>query len=394
MSIGQFFKVVVIVERKSIVFLINSIAGGGAERVMMRLIDCSREQLVGYDFHLVLLDIEEEAYAIPDWVTVHRLNSRKRTLSSIKGLWILLRKLRPRLVLSFLTRANIANVIVAKLLGHCCVISERANTSAHHAHGMVGRLSKLLIRQCYSRADAVIAVAAGIADDLVSNYDVRRDSVHVIANPVDAATIQRLAAEPSTITVPRPYIVGMGRFVRSKNFALLLDAFAGSKLDGFDLVVMGQGPLEKDLRDHASDIGLGARVHFPGFLANPFPVIAGAYAYVLPSNGEGFPNGLVEAMVTGVPVIATDCPSGPAEILDYRAEGQITKLHGGKHGLLVPMNDKAAMIDALNCVIQPGERDRLATAASTGAARYGLERAVARYWDVITHALTVQGARR
>jgi N-acetylgalactosamine-N,N'-diacetylbacillosaminyl-diphospho-undecaprenol 4-alpha-N-acetylgalactosaminyltransferase len=375
------------VAKTSVVFLINSIAGGGAERVMMRLIAYSRERLSEFDFHLVLLDIEEEAYAIPEWVTVHRLDSGKRTFSSVVGLWGLLRKLRPQLVLSFLTRANIANVIVAKLLGYRCVISERSNTSAHHAHGLVGKVSKVIIRQSYSRADAVIAVAAGIADDLIENFDVRSERAFVIANPVDAASIKALAAEAPAVTFDRPYIVGMGRFVRGKNFALLLEAFANSSLSEFDLVIMGQGPLDEELRSVADGLGLTGRVHFPGFLANPFPVIANAYAYVLPSNGEGFPNGLVEAMVTGIPVISTDCRSGPAEILDYRKEGLTTALHAGKHGLLVPPNDKSAMVEALNRVVMPGERERLAKAAAEGAARYGLEAAVARYWDVITSVL-------
>lgn len=373
--------------KTSVVFLINSIAGGGAERVMMRLVAYSRERLSEFDFHLVLLDIEEEAYAVPDWVTVHRLDSGKRTFSSVVGLWGLLRKLRPRLVLSFLTRANIANVVVAKSLGYGCVISERSNTSAHHAHGLVGKISKFIIRQSYSRADAVIAVAAGIADDLIENFGVRSERTFVIANPVDAAAIKSLAAEPPAATFERPYIVGMGRFVRGKNFALLLEAFAASSLTDFDLVIMGQGPLDEELRSVADSLGLTGRVHFPGFLSNPFPVIACAYAYVLPSNGEGFPNGLVEAMVTGIPVISTDCRSGPAEILDYRKEGLTTALHAGKHGLLVPPNDKAAMVEALNRVVQPGERERLATAAAAGAARYGLEAAVARYWDVIAGVL-------
>ncbi len=354
---------------------------------MMRLVAHSRDQLSEFDFHLVLLDVEEDAYAIPEWVTVHRLDSGKRTLPSIISLWGLLRKLRPQLVLSFLTRANIANVIVANVVGYRCVISERANTSAHHVHGLMSVLSKVLIRTCYARADAVIAVAGGIARDLVSNFGVQSERISVIANPVDAGAIKALAKQPPAIVFPRPYVVGMGRFVRSKNYSLLLEAFAASALKNFDLVIIGQGPLERELLDTAASLGLEGRVHFPGFLSNPFPTIAGAFAYVLPSNGEGFPNGLVEAMVTGVPVISTDCRSGPAEILDYRMEGQTTRLHVGKHGLLVPANDKGALVEALNHVMAPGERETLAAAAAAGAARYGLEVAVNRYWDVITKVL-------
>ena len=114
---------------------------------------------------------------------------------------------------------------------------------------------------------------------------------------------------------------------------------------------------------------------------------------MLPSNDEGFPNGLVEAMVTGIPVISTDCRSGPAEILDDRREGETKGLHLGKYGLLVPTEDKAALIDALHQVIKPGERTRLGKAAAEGGVRYGLEVAVARYWDVIGQTLGPRGNR-
>lgn len=93
--------------------------------------------------------------------------------------------------------------------------------------------------------------------------------------------------------------------------------------------------------------------------------------------------------MTGVPVISTDCRSGPAEILDYRMEGLTKALHVGKHGVLVPPNDVAAMVEALALVTEPGQREALAEAAAAGAARYGLEVAVARYWDVINHVVGI-----
>ncbi|MBE7731962.1 glycosyltransferase [Devosia faecipullorum] len=378
-------------KKPSIVFVINSIAGGGAERVMMRLVEYSRDRLDAFEFHLVLLDNEDDAYAIPAWVRVHRLDCDGKSMPSVFRLFSLLRRLRPCLIMSFLTRANIATVLAAKALGFRSVISERSNTSAHHEHGVAGLVSRLIIRRTYSRADAVIAVSTGIADDLVDNFGVERDRMHIIANPIDAKAIRTLAEEAPAHLPDGPYIVAMGRFVRGKNFALLLEAFAASRLVDFDLVILGQGPLEQELKALADDLGLAGRARFPGFQTNPFPLISNGFAYVLPSNDEGFPNGLVEAMVTGIPVISTDCRSGPAEILDDRAEGQTTGLHLGKYGLLVPTNDKAAMVEALNHLVLPGERERLGKAAAEGAARYGLEVAVARYWDVLGSVMAYGG---
>ena len=373
--------------RPTIVFLINSITGGGAERVMTRLIAYSADRRDRYDLHLVLLDVEDDAYPVPEWLTVHRLDSRKRLVPSVVNLVGVLRRLKPALVVSFLTRSNIANVMAAGLLGHGTVISERANTSSHHDHSVSGRVSRWLIRRTYSRAGAVIAVSGGIGTDLVENFGVDRARVEVIANPVDGAAVRAMGDRPVQAAYPAPYVVGMGRLVRTKNFALLIEAFAASSLIDHNLVIAGQGPLEQELRTLAQQKGVADRTHFAGFLENPFPVIRQADLYVLPSNGEGFPNGLVEAMVLGTPVISTDCRSGPSEILDDRPEMQTTSVHVARHGILVPVEDREAMTEALNLAAQPETRARLAGAAAAGAERYGLETAVARYWDAFERVL-------
>jgi glycosyltransferase involved in cell wall biosynthesis len=137
----------------------------------------------------------------------------------------------------------------------------------------------------------------------------------------------------------------------------------------------------------AAERGVAERVHFAGFLENPFPIIRAAAAYVLPSNAEGFPNGLVEAMVSGTPVISTDCRSGPSEILDGRPELLTHELHRARYGILVPANDRDAMVAALVLATAPGERERLSQMAIAGAARFGLGAAVEEYWATINGAL-------
>lgn len=368
--------------RQKMVFMINSLAGGGAERIMARLIAHSEEWAQRYDIHLVLLDEEPSAYDLPDWVTVHRLDTRWSVPRGLARGVALLRRLGPVACLSFLTRSNVINVVASRLSGCRPVISERVNASSHHPKTPAGNMVRLLTRLVYPRAERVICPSAGVAADLVAHFGVAQEKAMVIANPVDSNMVWRMSEEDVPTRTTRPYLVAVGRLVANKNFAMLLDAFALSSVD-FDLVILGEGPLRAMLEEQARGLGLEGRVHFAGFAENPFPVIRGAHAFVLPSNAEGFPNSLVEAMALGVPVISTNCRSGPSEILDDKTHLDIDRLYHARYGLLVPVDDAAAMADALRAMAEPETCAAYAIKAGEGAARYRLESTVEAYWSVL-----------
>lgn len=371
--------------RKKILFAINSLAGGGAERVMATLLRHSEDRRERYDMALALLDEEPAAYAPPAWMPVHRLKSGGSLVGSARRLRALVLRERPDLVLSFLTRANVSACLATAGTDIPFVISERVNTSAHLPRTLSGRVSRSLVRLAYPRARRVIAVSDGVAEDLSDNFGVAHENIQVLANPVDGDLIRARGAEPATLPVS-PYLVAMGRLVPNKNFALLIDAFAQSGLCG-QLVILGEGPERPALERQIAALGLDGRVLLPGFLENPFPVIAGADIYVLPSNAEGFPNGLVEAMALGLPVISTDCPSGPSEILAHRARGGLTGVAAAAHGLLVPCDDRAALAEALRRLEDPALRHRYGEAARVRAEDFSVAASVARYWEVIEAAL-------
>lgn len=350
---------------------------------MTTLLSHSRARLASYDFELVLLDDEPDAYALPDWLPVVRLRGGGGLGASLKLLNRHLRQRRPDVTLSFLTRANICNAAAMGLMRRRFIISERVHTSAHLGDGRAARVIKALVRFTYARAARVIAVSQGVGDHLVEAYGIQADRVVAIDNPFDLTRIARMAAEAPAWRPDAPYMLGVGRLAPNKNFALLIRAYAVALPDQH-LVIAGEGDERDALAALAAELGVADRVHLPGFTANPYALMAGADFYVLPSNAEGFPNGLVEAMAVGLPVLSTDCPSGPSEILG----GQATDgLLVARDGLLVPCDDVGAMAAGMGHMVDSTERARLGARAATRAVDFDVAAVTDRYWAIVDEAL-------
>ncbi len=322
-------------------------------------------------------------------VTLHQLDARFKLLPSLIQLRALVGRLSPDATLSFLTRANIANAWAMAGRARPWLISERVNTSAHLGSGIA---AKAMVRLVYPRAAHVIAVSEGVSDDLAVNFGVARARMSAIANPVDHDRIAELAAEPPAFAVRGPYIAAAGRLTPNKNFPLLLRAYAQAAPPA-RLVILGEGPEREALRALALSLGIADRVDMPGFVANPFAVLARAQLYAMPSNAEGFPNGLVEAMACGVPVVATNCASGPSEILAGRPRAAVSDAIDVDAGALVPTDDVAAFAAALGRVLAEPRRSACAAQARARSRAYGVEQAAANYWATIEAALAPPPAR-
>lgn len=374
-------------QRKRFLFIINSLAGGGAERVICTLLRASQGELRDSQISLLLLDREPAMYQAPHWVEVEQLDCRHSLLRSIWSVWRALRRAKPDLTVSFLTRSNVANIIAAALLGIPAVISERVNTSSHLGSGAGAAVARTLVKATYRKARRIIAVSQGVADDLHVSFGVRNDRMAVIANPIDLDAIRSQAQSGAPVPIEGPYAVTMGRLVPNKNFGMLIDAFARSGIAG-KLVILGDGPERGTLTRQIETLGLGGRVLMPGFSENPFPTLARAAFYVSPSNAEGFPNSLLEAMSVGLPVISTNCPSGPSEVLaDQRREQVGLGVTFAPHGILVAPNDPDAMAEALRAMADPARRQSYAERSPQRAADFGVARARDAYWAVIRAAL-------
>ena len=350
---------------------------------MTTLLSHSRARQAVFDFSLVLLDDEPDAYKIPEWLPVTRLGGNGGLLQSSLLLRRYLRREKPDMTLSFLTRANICNALVMSGMGRPFVISERVHTSAHLGDGGSARLAKTLVNIFYRRATRIVAVSGGVGDHLIERFGVRRDRMVVIHNPFDLERIDCLKQDEPSWSLDVPFILAMGRLVETKNFELLVRAYAAANISQA-LVIVGEGPDRGKLEGLVRELGLGGRVFLPGFVENPFALMRRAQFYVLPSNAEGFPNGLVEAMAVGLPVLATDCPSGPAEILEGKA---VNGLSNGRYGLLTPCGDIEAMAEGLRRLARPDEQERLARLARARAQDFSVASAVDAYWNVISETL-------
>ena len=330
------------------VFIINSLEGGGAERVMVKLLTIMQDYFVAKNIpvHLILLDDLPESQVCPEYVNKIVLNSQGSLVSGYQQLKPVLAELNPEFCFSFLTRSNFLNVTLAKRLHFKAIISERVNTTSHLSGGLKDSVSRLLVRLLYNKADSVVAVSEGVKADLTDNYAVSRDKISVLYNPYDIQQLQAQASENVQDLPVKPYIIGVGRLVKNKNFSLLLKAYAKAKIPE-NLVILGVGDEETTLKALAKELGIENKIQFLGFKANPYPYLSNAEYFVSTSNAEGFPNAIVEAMCLGKAVVATNCESGPAEILAEKFPYKVNGASEEKNGILCELNSVDGVTEAL-----------------------------------------------
>lgn len=196
------------------------------------------------------------------------------------------------------------------------------------------------IRRYFPQAEGIIAVSQGVADDFTAICPALRPRIQMLPNPTVRPEIFRLAQAPAPEAWfdHYPIILGLGRLTRQKDFPTLLQAFAAlpTKFRAWRLVILGEGKDREALLKMAADLGIGERLLLPGYVSNPYAYLARAKLFVLSSRWEGSPNALIEALSLGIPVVSSDCPSGPREILQ-----------GGKYGRLVRVGDVAGFSEAI-----------------------------------------------
>ncbi|MBI5049914.1 MAG: glycosyltransferase [Nitrospirae bacterium] len=285
----------------------------------------------------------------------------------------------PEVVVSFMWEANILNVL-SNLLSHRrkIILSERVaifeNIGALFGAGVKMNVAKTMIKVFYRFAAHIIAVSEGLKTELTM-LGLPENKIDVIYNPLDSSVIQSLAAE--AIESSSPYIVFVGRLTKQKNIPLLIHAFSIIKNEfDIDLMILGKGEEEKGLRDLAGSLNIGDRVIFKGFEINPYKYMRNAEVLVLPSDFEGFPNVLLEAMACGVSIVSTNCPYGPSEIIT-----------DGDNGLIVPVGDVHGMAVAIGRLLRDKcLRESFVSRGYEISRKYEVGEIVKRYEELIYNA--------
>ena len=349
--------------------------GGGAERMMVNLAEGLADR--GHAVDLLLgraegpyleqisgrvrvidLKVRRAADAIPTlarrprlWLGLAPLGFglfAQWALGAVPGLVAYLRRERPAALFSALNYSNIAAILAREIAGvpTRLVISERNTLSeiTRQEKRRKTRLLPYLVRRYYPLADRIAAVSSGVAADLAAHLGIPAERIDVTYNPVVDAQVAELAA----LSVAHPWLdesgpsaapvfLAAGKLKEQKGFDVLLEAFALVRRQRpARLILLGEGRQRENLEAQRSRLGLEQDVDLPGFATNPFSYMRRASVFVLSSRFEGLPGVLIQAIACGCPSVATDCPSGPREIL---LDGEL--------GPLVPVGDARALADAM-----------------------------------------------
>ncbi len=338
--------------KKNLAILINSFGSGGAERVVSILL----RELKEFNITLVLLE-RDIFYDTPKDVEVIYLSNSNINSSGVKKLLMLpifafkykkiLKDKNIKISLSFLTRSNYVNTI-AKLFGSKAktIISERSYFSfVYGGKNLNSFINKKLV-SLYRFANIATANSKGSALDLERSYKIK--NIKVIYNPIDIEKINALKSKKIDLLKKRFTLITIGRLVKEKNHSLIIDAIKDIDVD---LWIIGDGELKYELEEKIKSLSIEDRVLLLGREENPYKFLDKADAFVFASNYEGFPNVLIEALACKLPVISTDCLSGPREILAPNTEYKnLEDIEVAEYGVLTPVGNLNSLKKAINLI--------------------------------------------
>jgi glycosyltransferase involved in cell wall biosynthesis len=360
-----------------IALLVSFSGTGGVEHMILNLVNALAEKGTCVDLLLIKTDSSHLQRLHP---SIKRIDlGAKHTLTSLMPLVNYLKQTHPPCLLAAKDRAGRIAVIaraLARVTETRLGLRLGTNLTAAFSHKSPWRmwLRRLPIRLLYPRIDTIIAVSEGVRQDTIKVSGVVPERVHVVRNPVITARLSEATAAPPPhpwlTQDDTPVLLGVGRLTRQKDFPTLIRAFAQLRQSRpCRLIILGEGHQRKSLESLARELDVAQDLALPGFTSNPYVYMRHANLFVLSSRWEGSPNVLTEAMALGTPVISTDCPSGPNELLDQ-----------GRIAPLVPMGDWRRLADTMAHVLdQPMAPESLQDAVR----EYNAETSAKRYLEIL-----------
>lgn len=364
--------------RRPVAIFLPSFGNGGVERMMVNL--ARGMEALGQPIDFIVRKVSGNPYleGLPPGIRILELDLLHRNtekaavlyLTSESPLAILTSKEENDiLAIKARKRSRSAARVIVRIPVH---VSGRLK---HKGRGWIKRwLTSTRMKRVLAEADSIVAVSKGVAADISVLTGTPLERLHVIRNPVVTPELKELAQAqvnhdwlaPKT----KPVLLGIGRLGSQKNFEHLIHAFALARREvDSRLIILGEGRRRARLERLIRKLGLSGSAQLPGFVPNPYPYLARADLFVLSSLWEGSPNALTEALALGIPIVSTDCESGPREILQ-----------NGKYGRLVPVGD----VDALASAIIHTLSDPLPVEFLKGAvSEYGVDTASRSYMEVL-----------
>jgi len=372
------------VQTKKITFLINSLSSGGAEKVLATI---ANSLVKDYDVEIIFLE-KNEFYKLDNRVKKTYLSDFNGNESVIKKLFYLpilawklkkyIQKNNIKLIQSHVYRANYVNVL-AKILGakHKTQIVNHGRVSRYKEQGLFGKVNLFLVKHFYFRADLIILISLRMQEDMQKLFHFTNKQI-VINNPHDIEKIEKLSSDKVddfNFDKDKKYLISIGRLIPLKRNSDLLRAL--SKLDkSVEAIFLGDGREKESLKNLAKELGVEQRVHFLGQVDNPYKYLKNSDIFVSCSESEGFPNVLVESMICEIPVISSDCVSGPREILAPEENNQ--------YGFLFDVGDINQMVNDIRLLlVNKSLQKELIKKAKKRAYDFSLDKILNKYKKVL-----------
>jgi glycosyltransferase involved in cell wall biosynthesis len=332
----------VITSEIRIAFFIGFFGGGGIERMTARLAQALVK--LGIRVDLITSPESPHLWQMPPETRIIDLKAPNLYMC-LPALVHYLRKEKPNVLMSadhYQNEVALMGKIIAQVPTRV-IVSERNQLSktARNANNLKGKLAPLTSRLLYPHADEIIAVSQGVAIDLAKTAHIPLSSIQTIYNPVISPELLESAKEPLKhewfTSNEIPIILGVGKLETQKDFPNLIRAFAKVRqVQPARLVILGWGKDRPHLELLIQKLGLQNDVDLLGYVKNPYAYMVRSSVFVLSSAWEGLGNVIIEALALGIPVVSTDCESGPSEILA-----------NGKYGYLTPVGDSEALADSI-----------------------------------------------